>query len=341
LKKDFASHAIFGVQSDKTITSYEYNFLGQSYNQINIWSLISIFKNLRVFLDLLTHTNDQRTAYTSDGQSVLNIFRKMKDNEKPPSIELRGAAALIMRACPGNYLRKIQKNLADFQSFITPQYRLLLDKLVLDLHYRNELIFHPCNPDCYLWIPHKTDRPKDIILVFLTERNTLNMPRPLAHFILAKLNIALMYIGNRENMQIDEYLSGHNLEDSANIILNIIKKYSFNNLYGIGASYGGYKACKLANSLKFKKVLNFSGMPMMKKVEDKKLAYISMRTDYPLENILSILSSTDSVDKKIAGQYDKYGFITQRKNVESKTHGTFTAAYLENKLVNYLDWLLD
>lgn len=341
MKKNFASHAIFAVQSDKNIISYEYNFVGKSHNQINIWFLIKTFNNLKVYLDLLNHTNEHLKAFTPEGQSILNNFGLIKHKENASSIALRGAAALIMNACPGNYLRLIQKNLAIFQKFITPQYRLLLDKIVFDLDPRNELIFHTCKPDCYLWVPHHTDRPKDIILIFLTETNTLNMPRPLAHFILSRLNIALMYIGNRRNMQTDEYLAGHNLLDSANIIQNLVNKYGYSNSYGIGASYGGYKACKLASALKLKKVLNFSGVPRAKKAEDKKSAFLSMRSNYPMENILSILSSTDLVDQKILSQYDQYGFITPRQNVESKTHGTFTAAYLENKLDHYLEWLLD
>jgi hypothetical protein len=339
LDNRFSQHHIYGVQTDKSLNAYRLNS-ELTNNDINIWQLISIFKNFRLFLDLYSHSKNKKKAFTPVGNEMISVFSSLEAGGQIESLVLKKVIIFLIQACPGYYLRAIQKHFQDFKTTLTPQYRLLIPKVDFSLAKRDELIFHACNPDCYVWIPKKTSKPKRLIIVFFTKNNTLNMPRPIAHHILSKLDMSLMYIGGRVDMVADEYLAGHDLEDSARLILKIATELGFNKFYGIGASYGGFKVCKLASLLKLKKVLNFSGAHKEPDQTQEK-PFLPMSSNYPKDKILSILSKSDPVDQKILDQYSKEGFLTQRDCVESKTHGSFTAAFIEDKLSSYFDWLLN
>jgi hypothetical protein len=165
------------------------------------------------------------------------------------------------------------------------------------------------------------------------------MPRHLAHFVLAKRGIALMYIGNRPNLSIDDTLIAHSNQESADLILKIAHEYGFNDLYGLGTSYGGFKICQLAEKLQLKKVLNFSGAQKESATKDK-TTFMPISSNYPLDKILSVLSKSDEVDQSILKAYDEEGFVTERAFLNSKSHGSFSSSFLEDKLDEFIDWLI-
>jgi hypothetical protein len=253
---------------------------------------------------------------------------------------LQQVAIGLLQLGSGHYLKKMQAYLRYFEQALTPQYKEIMGRIDFSINPRDELIFHTCNPDIYLWIPAKISAKKKLIILYPTRSNTYNMPRHLAHFILAKRGVALMYIGNRPNLSIDDTLISHSNQESAELILKVAQEYGFSDLYGVGTSYGGFKICQLADKIKLKKVLNFSGAQKEPTATDK-TALMRISSDYPLEKILSVLSRSDEVDQGILKAYDEEGFLTRRAFLNSKSHGSFSSAFLEDKLDEYLDWLIE
>jgi hypothetical protein len=149
-----------------------------------------------------------------------------------------------------------------------------------------------------------------------------------------------MYLGNRPNLSTEDTLIGHTNQESAELILKVAHEYGFSDLYGMGTSYGGFKICQLAEKLKLKKVLNFSGAQKEPTSTDK-TTFMRISSGYPLDKILSVLSESDEVDQGILKAYDKEGFVTDRAFLNSKSHGSFSSSFLEGKLDEYLDWLLN
>ena len=66
---------------------------------------------------------------------------------------LQQVAIGLLKLGSGQYLRKMQTHLRSFESALTPQYREVMGRIDFWLAPRDELIFHTCNPDIYLWIP--------------------------------------------------------------------------------------------------------------------------------------------------------------------------------------------
>jgi hypothetical protein len=242
----------------------------------------------------------------------------------------------IIKTSVGFYLKKLQTVFGKVDHLLTPQYKLIMSSMRFNLDKRDELIFHLCNFDCYVWVPAKTLHPKKMLVVFLTRNNTLNMPLAFGHQILASLGIALMYVDGKKNAESEHFVAGLCLEKSASIILSISKELGFNQLIGMGVSSGGFRACKIAYLLQFDRVLNFSGAKKGKLSS----SLLSMESEFPSHKILSVLSSTDEGDRAIQEFYDQDKFVSTRRFITSRTHGTFSAAYLEKKLPEYFNWLL-
>jgi hypothetical protein len=161
------------------------------------------------------------------------------------------------------------------------------------------------------------------------------MPRHLAHFILARLNISLMYLTNRPKVEIQDGFKNISIKETSKIMKRIADEHGFSELYGLGVSYGGYKIIAAADCLNLKKILNFSGFA-------KNTFNNSIKNkNYSDKKILSVLSINDAIDKNILNHYKKDDFGCQLFFLDTKTHGTFTAAFLEDKLKDCFDWLLN
>jgi hypothetical protein len=339
IKKPFSQQIIYGIQPNKFINKYTFNAPSSAPNISNIWQLKKNFKQFKIYLDLLAKPKSSPTK-NPEATALKNVFRDLESHRVPKSIMLQQVAIGLLKLGSGQYLRKMQTHLRSFESALTPQYREVMGRIDFWLAPRDELIFHTCNPDIYLWIPHTTVAKQKLIILYPTRSNTYNMPRHLAHFILAKRGIALMYLGNRPNLSTEDTLIGHTNQESAELILKVAHEYGFSDLYGMGTSYGGFKICQLAEKLKLKKVLNFSGAQKEPTSTDK-TTFMRISSGYPLDKILSVLSESDEVDQGILKAYDKEGFVTDRAFLNSKSHGSFSSSFLEGKLDEYLDWLLN
>ena len=337
-KKVFSQHIIYGVRPNKFINKYAFNHPSSAQNISNIWQLKKNFKQFKIYLDLLGKPRKSLDKYP-EATLLKNVFHDLENHQVPKSILLQQVAIGLLQLGSGQYLREMQSHLKYFESALTPQYREVMGRIDFSVAPRDELIFHTCNPDIYLWIPSQTSAREKLIILYPTRSNTYNMPRHLAHFVLAKRGIALMYIGNRPNLSIDDTLIGHSNQESADLILKIAREYKFSELYGMGTSYGGFKICQLAEKLQLKKVLNFSGAQKDSATKDK-TTFMPISSNYPLDKILSVLSKSDEVDQDILKAYDEEGFVTERAFLNSKSHGSFSSSFLEDKLDEYLDWLI-
>lgn len=342
VKKKYSQHIIFGIQPNKSINKYEFNSRSTISNHLNIWHLRKNFKQFKIFLDILNYRK-KNFANKPEATLIKNVFDGLDNHHSFEPIIFQQITIGLLQLGSGYYLKKMQEHLQHFNSALTPQYQEILSHINLSLQPRDELIFHGCNPDIYLWIPKHSKFPKKLIILYPTKSNTFNMPRHLAHFILAQHGIALMYIGNRPNLSENNALLGHTNEESANLIMKIAQHFQFTEIYGLGTSYGGFMICQLADQLNLKRVLNFSGAQKAPKVSNKskKTQFLKISSRYPADRILSVLSENDDVDKLILEAYEIEGFITKRRFVQSKSHGSFSSAFLENKLDEYLDWLLN
>lgn len=155
----------------------------------------------------------------------------------------------------------------------------------------------------------------------------------ITHFILAKLNISMMYIRNRPNVENQDNFKNITVEEHSKIIKRKSNEHGFSELYGLGVSYGGYKMLAITHNLNLKKILNLSGFAI-------NMVDTSVKNNnYSNKNILSILSTNDKIDKKNFNSYKKENFNYEYLFRESKTHGTFTASFLESKLRFGFNWL--
>lgn len=258
-----------------------------------------------------------------------NFFMAPTNDQK----NMLQVTALLLNFGSVYFLKKLQKNISLFQTILTTNYYQLLQKINLKINDKDQLIFNATNPDIYLWVSKKKISKKKLLIIWGSQRNSLNMPYHLAHFILARLNISLMYIRNRPKIDIHDGFKNISLEETSKIIKKISDEHGFTELYGLGVSYGGYKIMAIAHHLKLKKILNFSGFA-------KNIPNNSLRNkNYSDKNILTILSANDKSDKTIFDYYKKEKFNCDYLFLESKSHGTFTASFLESKLEYCFNWL--
>ncbi len=306
---------------------------------LNIWKIKKTFTLFALYLQLWAN-HPPKEASRKELKLVWSLFDALDKGLKPNKLDIQQATIMLMHLGPSCFLKKMQSYQTEFAPALTPQFREVLNLMDFSIDPRDELIFHACNPDIYVWMPPAAQAPKQMIVVFLTKNNTLNMPRSIAHILLARLGVGIMYIGNRPNMKPGEFLLGHDLKDSAKLILKISQALCIEKLYGLGTSYGGYKACQLAASINFERVLNFSGAYKGDELI-KDIPPTVMAPGFDHDKIFSVLSRTDPIDINILNAYNRDRFFTKRAFVESKSHGSFTSAFTENKLPEYLDWLLN
>jgi hypothetical protein len=338
-----AEHHIFGLQPNGGMFRYSVGGKGSAGNHtpnpLSIWALKRQVPALDSFLGIWGRGRITKNPQTAAGW-LRSVFSRIAAGTLPPKAELQRAALLILTLAPASYMAKLQQHAAIFGSTLTPQYRQLLPMIDLSLPPRSELIFHACHPDIYLWIPPGLERPQKLIVCFGTRKNTLNAPRPLVHFELAKTGAALMYVGHRPDRDPAKGLIGRDLRASADLVLSIAKEFGLTKLYGLGTSLGGYAALHYAPLLNFEQVINYSGAPLNLQSEEAKQNTGWMRTEhYAHEKILTVLSKTDATDQKILAYYQKHGFKTKWDWVSTQSHGSLTSSVVEGKFQQQTAWL--
>ena len=338
-----AGHHLIGIQPHGGLLYYRIAESGcmQPSGDVNIWRLRQGFNGLKTYFDLWGRRPQQGKTASNEAREIHALFAALDAGRAVERPALQKAAFLLLGLAPGQYIRMMQRHAASFDNALTPQYRELLPRVDFSLPPRSELLFHLINPELYVWVPPATEQPRRLLVCFATKKNTFNMPRPIAHYVLARLGIGLMYVGNRPQFDPSAGFLGRGIEYSAELIRKVASDLGFDLLYGLGTSLGGYAACRYAAPLEFRRVLNFSGAtiaPTPEIARERSLGRLVK--GYPRDRILSVLSKTDPTDQKILRDYEASGFDTPREWVDSTAHGTFSAAVIEGRLPGYLSWLL-
>lgn len=339
----YATHHIAGIQPGKGLIRFSLGpDVEQSPQGLNIWSMQQRFPYLNLYLDLWCRGLDQTKLGRPEGRLIRTVLNALGRGEPVERKHLLQTMHALLRFAPGNCIREMQSLVNAFSGELPKQYEKILQKIDFSLNARDELLLNACSPDIYVWIPPDSPKPKRLLICFGTKSNTLNMPTAMAHYELSKLGIAIMYIGNRPKVDPGKGLPGMSFDASVKLIGRIAAEYGFDELYGLGTSLGGYVVCRYASALGLKRVINFSGYPGNYNQSDNSVfSRKTMAFDYPLENILTVLSKTDEMDQRIRNEYDSTGFTTERVWVDSPTHGSFSSAFLEEKLDGCLAWLLE
>jgi hypothetical protein len=257
----------------------------------------------------------------------------------PGDYELRRAAYLIVSHGAGPTVRFAQSHFQTFEPMFSPQYRVLVPQVKTLPVPQYELMFHGCRPDLYLWMPSIDELPRKLLICFCTKSNTLNAPMPLAHTVLARLGVAVLYVYNRRGIDSSRGLAGYDFQQTVDTLRFLIRKFAFQKVYGMGTSLGGYAVCAYAAALGMRRVINFSGS-RTHELLGKEVPLIERLNGYPLGKIMTVASQVDKTDIEILEGYDRRGFLTPRTLLNTPTHGSFTGAWLEGKLPALFTWLL-
>lgn len=297
----------------------------------NIWRLRASHSDLKQYLRLWA----LRQPLGFD-----QLIQKIAANEgsrEPSNIERIIHRLFLLGASES--LKVLQRHWEATRPTLTPQYQQLLKQMNFELDRHRELVFHTTNPDLYLYRANP-EKKNSLLICFCTKSNTLNAPLPIAHIALQRMVGDILYVRNRTGVNPADGLAGRGLEQSARLIRAISDDFGYEELYGLGTSMGGYAACVYAEALGFNRVLNFSGAPGLEATLPVNQLPLGKRIlHYPLDNILTVLSANDAIDKKILQHYREHQFNTKLTLVDSATHGSFTAALLEGKLPHLVAWL--
>jgi hypothetical protein len=319
--------------------------------RLDLWSLRRKFERLRIFLDIWGRPLEPSVSSHGSAESVVlrRVLAQLANRQLPARQTLQRVAILAMSSGVSQVLQRMQRHAVEFAPALTPQYASLLKAGDWSLPRRSELLLHGCQPDLYLWTPPRMlsqNRPRKLLVCFCTRSNTLNAPLPLAHSVLARRGAGILYVYNRARKDPFQGLAKWDLASTVTTIRRVVARFGFQQLYGLGTSLGGYAACSCAGALGLERVLNFSGYVgkagvAASEVDASGPADLQWMQECDLGRILTVLSRNDSTDEWIRGVYDENGFVTRRQWVDSATHGSFTAAWLEGRLNGYLDWLLE
>jgi hypothetical protein len=269
----------------------------------------------------------------------VRVVSSIKAGEPLDRYHLSRAAYLVVSHGTGLSVRFAQEHLEKFAPFLSPQYRVLLPSIQTLHSADDELLFHGCSPDLYLWLPPAVRPPQRLLVCFATKSNTLNAPMPLAHTVLARLGVAVLYVYNRRGIDSSRGLAGYDFQQTVDTIRFLIRKFAFQKVYGMGTSLGGYAVCAYAAALGMRRVINFSGS-RTHELMSKESPLTERLNGYPLGKIMTVASQADKTDIEILEGYDRRGFLTPRTLLNTPTHGSFTGAWLEGKLPALFTWLL-
>ena len=331
-----SSHHLFSFAPDDSLLRLSHRESLKFTNHFTVPELKKLSKNFNIYIDLWGYKKSRTRFKTKEGKMAKQVFDALDKKEIIPNETLRLLTMILMHSGPGACMREFQKHIAQFKSYLPEQYRAIIPKFDFNLQPRDELIFHNCKPDLYLWMPREKFSSRKVIVVYLTKTNTLNMPLSIAHFILSRLNLNLLYILNRPDKRSNEFVANYRISKSAKIIKSVLDEFNLTEVMGIGASIGGYKICQLAHLLNMRRVLNFSGNIFHDTSTTKEMA-----PHFSLSNILTVLSSKNDFDVKLLNAYKKHHFNTLIDFTDFNSHGTFSSAFLENKLDGHFNWLLE
>lgn len=349
-----AGHHIFWLQAEQRLVYFGMDPdrpPAPEPQRVNLWSLRRRFERLQLFLDLWGRPLEASATLRGrpEAAALRQVLAHLAHQQEPSRQALQRAGHLGLSTGVSQVLQKMQQHALAFAPALTPQYASLLSAGDWTLPRRSELLLHGCQPDMYLWTPPRTPakrKSRSLLVCFCTRSNTLNAPLPLAHTVLARRGVGILYVYNRGQKDPGQGLANWDFASTVKTIRRVAARFGFQHLYGLGTSLGGYAACRYAQALGLQRVLNFSGhagKPVAATSDggEPTAPNLQWMRECDLGRIVTVLSRNDVTDESIRVGYDENGFATRRQWVDSATHGSFTAAWLEGRLDAYLDWLLE
>lgn len=339
-----AQHHVYAFRADGSVLAYRAGSTVREmdagpYAETRIWELKRALPEFNTYMDLWGHSRTIR-----DGDAVAAWLRQLYDRldagEQPPRNDLLKAAFLTLTLGQARWLLRMRRHESIMYPVLSPQYRLLLPHLPLDIPRRSELLLHSCQPDVYIWLPPGWTGGTALVC-FATQTNSLNAPRPLAHLILAQMGVALIYVGNRRTHDPALGLVGQGLEQSADQLLRWSRSLAIQRLVGLGTSLGGYLVMRYAPLLGLQRFINYSGAP----APDSAGSAMTPRLADALAalepgQMKLVLSRSDPTDQSIHSSYQAAAYSGPIDWVDSPSHGSFTSSYLEGRWHEQMAWLL-
>jgi len=241
-------------------------------------------------------------------------------------------------------LHYMQEHAHAFAPLLTDPWQRIVARLATERPGRDALLLHAAQPDLYLWMPPALSAPRKLLICFGAAGPSLHASYPIAHRMLAGAGkgVGLLYVYREDRpAPLDALEAGGGLGGLLPLIGQIAARFGFQALYGLGTSQGGYTACHYAAALGLRRVLNFSGTPgLAGHTLSDQLPPDAWAPGYARSRILSVLSHVDAADRRLSLCYDAWGFETPRAWLHTPGTGSFTSAWLENRLSGLLDWLL-
>lgn len=232
----------------------------------------------------------------------------------------------------------VRRHPDDFANIITPLFKQILPIIPAQTDPRDGLLLHMAQPSVYLWAPPAATR---LIVCFTTIKSTLNAPLPLAHLALAQTGCAIAYVYTGTLHPAQGLAPDWDVAACAGLITDLADACGYRQVYALGASLGGYTACRYAQQLPFCRILNFSGAAgRADETLPPEMLPHNWAPAYDRRNILTVFARNDVTDGRIIASYDACGFDTPRVALDADFHGSFSASWVAGLLPALTQWLL-
>lgn len=300
---------------------------GFTYN--SLWQHMKTFPGIRACFEL----HLRKKIYTPLGRSLKDNIDILERGKDISTKELYKSIHSIFAYSLFEGLYTLKRNIHTFSSRITKPLYFNIDKIEIDSSLTiDQLPFMDiANPLMYFY--SKDQARKNLLMVFMTESNNLNMPFMLANEELKKYNMHICYIYNRN---VDESLT---IKQTIN---TFIENGLINNIYALTISSGCNRLIEKFVDLPIKKLINYSG-GISNKVNTMKreqffenLAKFSKKQNFEM---MSIFSLNNSFDQNLYMNYSLHNVKTQFQFIDSDSHGTFSLAFQKDLLKQHMTWL--
>ena len=294
-----------------------------------LWWHMKNFPGMRASFEL----NTKKKIYSTLGQSLkqrIDILRKDKDIRTQ---DLFKAMQGIFEYLLFYELRKLKKNIHTFSSRLSKPLYTNIDKIKVDSNLKIDAIpfMDIANPLMYFY--SKYHSKKNLMLVFMTQSNNLNMPFLLANELLKKYDMHICYIYNRREDQSSEIRK----------LINIFYENDMvNDMFAIAVSSGLNHLIERYTELPIKRIINYSGGTSKKTNTLKRELFFENLSKYSKKQnceIMSILSSHNAFDQNLYMNYSLFDVKTQYQFIDSESHGTFTLSFQKDLLDDHFSWL--
>lgn len=310
--------------SDKTISLAD-------LKTVSLWHILKNFPGIRGNFQL----HRSSPVLSEFGLRMKKTLDLLDNGENITKRDLYQALHGIFSFLLFNGLFKLKKNVSKFSYMMTQSLSSSIEKISLEnnISCRDIPFLDLANPCMYFYSKH--NEKKNLLLVFMSKSNNLNMPFMLANEIIRKFNYHVCYIYNREI----------NLSKSIKNILKQLKDQGWvESIMAITVSSGLQILVDYYSDLEFKKIINYSGGVGKGAKTDKREVFFENLAKFSTHHqckILSVLSKDNLYDQNLHMNYSLSNVKTDYQFIESDSHGTFSISFQKDLLAEQFNWLQD